>query len=415
MGKTETCSIARVYVSEIDVYDLDKYVRGIPHDEFRILRKEAPLYFNPEPDGRGFWAVTKYEDIVTISKDPKTFSSHKGGSNLPDYPEENLSSIQLLMINMDPPKHNQFRRIVRRGFTPRMVNAMEPHVRKATVEILEKVAPLGECEFVTSVAAELPLIVLADLLGVPQEDRFKVFDWTNRLIGFDDPEFQTSMEDAMQAAFELCAYAQGLGEKRASQAARTVVNQLLEGEVDGEKLTPMEFNFFFVLLAVAGSETTRNGIISSVLTLMEHPEDRQRLIEDPTLIPSAVEEILRVAPPLIHFRRTATRDVEMRGVTIKENDKLALFYPSANRDEDVFDNPDVFDITRTPNEHLAFGVGQHFCLGSSLARLELRVMLEELLKRMPDIELAGEVRRLRSNFVNGYKTVPVRFTPRASS
>ena len=400
-----------VYTSEIDVYDLDKHTVGIPHDEYSRLRKECPVYFNKEPDGRGFWAITKYEDIVRISKDPKTFSSHVGGTNIPDYPPENLTTIQLLMINLDPPKHNQFRRIVRRGFTPRMVKVLETYTRQAATKIVDEIAKKGECEFVTSVAAELPLVILCDLMGVPLEDRHNIFDWSNRLIGFDDPEFQTCIEDAMQAAFELCTYAQSLSDNRASIRKDSLVNLMLDAEIDGEKLTDMEFNFFILMLSVTGNETTRNAISSGTLTLMQHPEAKQRLIDDPSLIPSAVDEMLRWDSPLIHFRRTATCDVEIGGQKIKKNDKLAMFYLSANRDEDAFENPDVFDITRSPNDHLAFGVGQHFCLGANLAKLELRIMFEELLKRLPDIELNGEVRRLRSNFINGYKTIPVKFTP----
>lgn len=400
-----------VYTSEIDVYDLDKHVIGIPHDEYRQLRKECPVYFNKEPDGRGFWAVTKYEDIVRISKDPQTFSSHRGGTNLPDYPQENLVSIQLLMINMDPPIHNQFRRIVRRGFTPKQVALLEDYTRKAATKIVDDIAKKGECEFVRSVAAELSLIVLCDLMGVPQEDREKIFDWSNRLIGFDDPEFQTSIEDAMQAAFELCAYAQHLADHRKEIRDDALVNVLLDGKVDGESLDDMAFNFFVLMLSVAGNETTRNAISAGMLALMAHPEQKQKLIDDPSLIPTAVEELLRWDSPLIHFRRTATKDVVINGQLIKENDKVGMFYLSANRDEDVFENPDVLDVTRTPNDHLSFGVGQHFCLGASLAKLELRIMFEELLKRLPDMELNGEIRRLRSNFINGYKTVPVKFTP----
>jgi cholest-4-en-3-one 26-monooxygenase len=395
----------------MDVYDLDTYQRAIPHEVFSRLRKESPVYFNQEPGGRGFWVITKHADVVAISKDPKTFSSARGGTNLNDLPPEDLSIVQIMMVNMDPPKHNKFRNLVSKGFTPRMIAQLEPAIRRAAARVVDAVAQRGECDFVRSVAGELPLIIIADLLGIPQSDRDKVFDWSNRLIGFDDPEFQTSHADGKIAAGELWMYANGLASQRREKPELDLTSVLVHAEVDNEKLSEMEFDSFFLMLAVAGNETTRNAISGGTLALIENPEQRQRLIDDPSLIPSAVEEILRWVTPVIHFRRTATRDVELRGQTIRENDKVAIFYPSANRDEEVFADPFKFDVGRTPNEHLSFGVGQHFCLGASLARLELRIIFEELLRRLPDLSLVGEARRLRSNFINGIKEMPVRFTP----
>jgi cholest-4-en-3-one 26-monooxygenase len=394
----------------VDIFDPDIYVAGLPHQAFRTLRNEAPVYFHPEPGGKGFWAVTKYADVVTISKDPGTFSSWKGGTNIPDYPRENLDVIRMLMVNMDPPQHTKFRRLTSTGFTPRMIARMEEYIRRAAVKIVDEVAPLGACDFVTKVAAELPLVVIADIMGIPQEDRHKVFDWSNRLIGFDDPEFQTSLEDATMAAAEMWGYANELAEGRKGKEGKDLVTVLINAEIDGERLTEMEFDAFFLLLAVAGNETTRNLISGGMLALMEHPEQRQRLLADPSLLPTAVEEMLRWVTPVIHFRRTATKDTVLRGQQIKEGDKVVLYYTSANRDEEVFPDPHVFDVGRTPNEHLAFGIGQHSCLGLNLARLEIRVMFEEILKRMPDVQLAGNVRRLRSNFINGFKEIPVTFT-----
>ena len=395
-----------------DVFDFDTYTNGVPHEIFRRLRREDPVHWNGEPNGgRGFWAVTKYRDLVTISKDPKTFSSWRGGTNIPDLPPENLSAVQMMMVNMDPPKHNKFRKLVSQGFTPRMTTKLEPVVRQAANRAIDSVAARGECEFVRSVAAELPLVIIADLLGVPQEERHMVFDWSNRLIGFDDPEFQTSFEDGVIAAQEIWMYANGLAEQRRREPREDLTTLLVEAEVDGERLTGMEFEAFFLMLAVAGNETTRNAITGGMLALAEHPEQRQRLIDNPALVPSAVEEILRWITPVIHFRRTATRDVELRGKTIREGDKVVMFYPSANRDEEIFPDPDVFDVSRAPNDHLAFGVGQHFCLGSNLARLELRIVFEELVRRLPDIRITAPPRRLRSNFINGVKEARVAFTP----
>jgi len=401
--------------SELDVYDLDTYVQGIPHDRFRRLRREEPVHFHEEPGGKGFWAVTRYADVVAISKDPKTFSSARGGTNIWDLPPEDLSTIQLLMVNMDPPEHGKFRRLVSRGFTPRMTSRLEPFVREAAVRSIEAAASKGECDFVRNVAAELPLIVIAELMGIPQEDRHKVFDWSNRLIGFDDPEFQTSLEDGKIAAQEMWFYANELAERRKAEtgSGEDLVSVLVKGEIEGEVLTEMEFDAFFLMLAVAGNETTRNAITGGLLTLLEHPEQKQRLVEQPALLPTAIEEMLRWVTPVMHFRRTAMRDVELYGKTIHEGDKVVMYYPAANRDEEAFPNPDAFDVGRTPNDHLSFGIGEHFCLGASLARLELRIFFEELLRRYPHIEQSGKVRRLRSNFINGYKELPVRFARQA--
>lgn len=395
----------------IDILNPDIYQQGVPHDQFRLLRSECPVYWHEEPNGRGFWAITKYDDIVRISKDPQTFSSAKGGTNIEDYPEEDLSLIRMLMLNMDPPQHNKFRRLVRTGFTPKMVTRMESFVKAAATKIVDEIADKGSCDFVASVAAELPLVLICDLMGVPQDDRHRVFDWSNRLIGFDDPEFQTSIDDARMASMEMWMYANQLAETRKGKEGEDLVTLLINGEVDGEKLTEMEFDAFFLLLSVAGNETTRNLISGGMLALIENPEARQALIDDPSLIPGAVEEMLRWVTPVMYFRRTATADTEIRGVPIKENDKVVMYYSSGNRDEDVFPNGNTFDIRREPNDHIAFGVGQHSCLGLNLARLEIRIMFEELLRRLPDIELDGEVRRLRSNFINGVKTMPVKFTP----
>ena len=399
-------------LAEVDLHTPEVFVRGVPHEAFRLLRKEAPVYFHQESHGRpGFWAVTKYEDVVMIGKDPGRFSSFRGGTNILDYPAEDLSAIQMMMLNMDPPQHNKFRKLASTGFTPRMVARLEPRIRECAKNIVDAVIAKGETDFVTSIAAELPLQVIAELMGVPQDDRHKLFEWSNRLIGFDDPEFQSSFDDGKAAAMEVWMYANSLAESRKGQTGEDLVTTLVNAQIDGEGLTEMEFDSFFLLLAVAGNETTRNLISGGMLALIEHPDQRARLLADPSLISSAVEEMLRWVTPVMYFRRTATKDTEIRGVKIKENDKVVMYYTSANRDEEVFPNADVFDVSRTPNEHMAFGGGQHFCLGASLARLEIRVMFEEILRRMPDIELNGNVRRLQSNFINGFKAIPIKFTP----
>lgn len=393
---------------DVDLSDPDVFVEGIPLGVFQRLRTEAPLYWQPEKVGRGFWCVTRYADLMAVSKDPMTFSSARGGTNIFEVPEEDLSMLRLLMLNMDPPKHNKFRRLVSTGFTARMVTQLEPHVREICRHLIDNVVERESFDFVTEIAAELPLLVIAELLGVPAADRHKLFEWSNSLVGFDDPEYHTSLETGKIASAHMWAYANQLAMERKEHPLGDLVSVLMDAEVDGDRLSEAEFDSFFLLLAVAGNETTRNLISGGMRALIEHPEERARVLADPSLLPTAIEELLRWVSPLIHFRRTATRDVEMHGKTIREGDKVVIFYPSANNDERVFVNPQTFDVSRAPNEHLAFGIGEHFCLGANLARLEIRLIFEEMLRRLPDLELAGPVRRLRSNFINGIKAMPVR-------
>ena len=399
----------------VDLSDPDTFVSDIPHAAFKRLRAEAPVYWQREKIGRGFWAITRYADLVAVSKDPMTFSSWRGGTNIFELSEEDLSTTRLLMLNMDPPLHNKFRRLVNQGFTPRMTAKLEPHVREICVDLVDKIAGRGSCNFVAEIAAELPLLVIAELLGVPTADRHKIFEWSNQLVGFDDPEFRTSLDDGKAAAAQMWAYANQLAMERREKPLDDLVSLLMEAQVDGDRLTEAEFDSFFLLLAVAGNETTRNLVSGGMRALLEYPQERARLLADPSLLPSAIEEMLRWVSPLIHFRRTATRDVEMHGQKIREGDKVVIYYPSANRDEAKFAEPQRFDVGRTPNEHVAFGIGEHFCLGANLARLEIRLIFEELLRRVPDMEFAGPVRRLRSNFINGIKDMPVKFTPEPSS
>jgi cytochrome P450 len=399
-------------LSEIDLCSQDVFVRGVPHEMFRTLRREAPVFFHPEPDGPGFWAVTRYHDVIAVSRDPATFSSEHAGVSIPDPADDRKQMLGQIMLEMDPPKHARYRMLVNKGFTPRALVPLEPHVREMVSRILDPVAASGACEFVTEVAAELPLQVIAEFLGVPHEDRLKVFEWSNRMIGAQDPDYNPgTYDDARSAMIEMFAYANALAEQRRRHPALDLVSTLLAADVDGEQLSDYEFDLFFMLLAVAGNETTRNLISGGMLALIEHPAERERLVADPSLMPTAVEEMLRWVSPVMHFRRTAMRDTEVGGQPIRAGEKVVVWYVSANRDAEAFDEPDRFDVGRTPNEHLAFGIGEHFCLGANLARLEIRVMFEEILRRMPRFELEGEVRRLRSNFIGGIKRMPVRATP----
>lgn len=404
-------------LADVDLYDPDQFRAGAPHEMFRVLRREAPVYFHPEPGdarhpaGPGFWAITKYEDLKHVSRHPELFSSWLGGTNIPEIPSDSLDQVRLLMLNMDPPKHRQFRAIVNKAFTPRMVRSLEPRVRQMATRIVDGVAQKGECEFVTEVAASMPMEVICEMVGVPEEDRQHIAHVSDKLIGFDDPQFQNGLEDAKQASMEMFFYAARIAELKRRQPADDLGTALLHAEVDGEKLTELEYNAFFMLLAIAGNETTRTVTTNGMRKLIEHPEQRRLVVESPHLVASMVEEILRHEPPVHHFRRTATRDLELRGQRIRCGDKVTMWYPSANRDEDVFERADEFDVQRSPNDHLAFGIGEHFCLGANLARMELNVIFAEILRRIPEMELAAPVERLRSNFVNGVKEMRVRFEP----
>lgn len=404
---------------DIDLWDKDRFVEGVPHEWFARLRREAPVFWHEgDPDFDGpqgaagpFWAVTGYDDVVTVNRDNETFSSNRGLVFMWDPDQANLEQQRLLMLNMDPPLHTRYRRLINKGFTPRMVSELESTMRKRTREIVDRVAARGECDFVVDVASELPLQVIADLMGVPQEDRHRLFDWSNRMIGADDPEYGITEEISQQASMELYAYASELAAQKRLDPKDDLVSVLTQAEVDGEKLTDLELDLFFLLLSVAGNETTRNLISHGMVALLEHPDQLERLRDHRALLPGAVEEMLRWATPVMHFRRTATRDLELGGQQIAAGDKVVIWYISANRDERVFDHPDTFDIERSPNEHVAFGGGgPHFCLGANLARLEINVMFEEILDRLHDIELSGPVSRLRSNFINGLKHVPLSFT-----
>jgi len=397
---------------DADLIDQDHYAsHGPPHATFRRLRAEAPVSWHEMPGDTGFWAITRYKDLFGVSLDQKTFSSARAGVILRTWKEDEYEPQKGMLINLDPPEHTRYRRLVSMGFSGRTIRRLEEHVRSITTEIIDQVAHAGECEFVASISAELPLRVIAELVGVPLEDRHRVLQWSNQMLAYDDPEYQVDPDTPKMAAAELFMYANELAAERTAHPRDDLVSELMHAEVDGHRLSLEEFNSFFLLLLVAGNETTRNLVSGGLLGLLDHPHERARLQANPALLPTAVEEMLRWVSPLNTFRRTATRDVELRGQMIREGDKVVLFYASANRDEEIFPDADRFDVGREPNEHLAFGIGPHFCLGANLARLEIRVMFEELLRRLPDIELAGPIERLRSNFINGIKRMPVRFTP----
>ncbi len=393
---------------DVNLADPDTFAHGFPHDVFRRLRREAPVYWNRHAHvrgGRGFFVVSRYEDVKYVGRTPDLFSSAAGITvveNRADY-EAGQSS----MLQMDPPRHARYRKLVSGGFTPRRINALEPMIRALANEILDEAATKPRVDFVTDVAAELPLRVIARFLGVPEEERTTLFSASNRLLGFEDPEYGTTEEDGRVAAMDLAMLAHRIAEARKAAPQDDIITILQTAEVDGERLSGIDFIAFFVLLTIAGNETTRNQTSHTIRLLLEHPAELAKLRADPSLLNSAIEEALRFSPPVMYFRRTTTRDTALRGVPIPRDSFVAVYYPSANRDEDLFPDPDRFDVTRSPNEHLAFGDGEHFCLGASLARLQLRSMVGETLRRFPRITLDGEIELLRSHFIDGVKHMPV--------
>jgi cholest-4-en-3-one 26-monooxygenase len=399
----------------INLLDLERFQQGEHHDMFRRLRAEEPVAWHPFPSGEGFWNVVTHEDLVAVNRDSATFSSEAGGVSIPT-PGEPAGDSDfndprgLMMLYMDPPKHTRYRLLVNKGFTPRMIGLLEQYLRRRATLIVDNVIERGQCDFVEDVASELPLQAIAEIMGVPQDDRRLLFEWSNRMIGIDDPEYANG--DGTAAFAQLYAYVNELATQRRSDPRDDIVTRLINAEVEGDHLSELEFDMFMLLLTVAGNETTRNSTSWGMLALMQHPEQYRALLEDPSRLDTAVEEILRWASPVYHFRRTASVDSEVHGQPIAAGDKVVMWHISANRDEAVFKDPFTFDISRSPNEHVAFGGGgPHFCLGANLARAELKIIFQELLDRIPEMRLAGQPQILRSNFIGGVKHLPVTFTP----
>ena len=403
-------------LEEIDLIDGRNFVAGVPHEWFRRLRAEAPVYWHPEAAAHrgGFWTVTDYDDCVTVNRDWERFSSYKHSALFTDMDDDQLAQQRMMMLNMDPTMHTRYRRLVNKGFTPKLVRDLEQQIVGYADGIIDAVCERGTADFVEEISAELPLLVIAELLGVPQEDRRKVFDWSNRMIGSEDPEYQIEGVDSGEAAMAVFSYAEELAAARRLEPRQDLVSTLINAEVEGEKLDQLELDLFFMLLIVAGNETTRNLMSGAMSAFFDHPDQWEKLRQDRSLLPGAVEEMLRFVTPVMHFRRTVVADTELGGQALQEGDKIVFWHTSANRDESVFTDPDTFDIARSPNNHIAFGGGgPHFCLGANLARMEIMVMFDRLLDRIPDIRLDGEVQRLQSNFINGTKHIPVAFAPSA--
>jgi cytochrome P450 len=402
-------------LDEIDLTDLDTFVRGDQFEAWRVLRAEAPVYWHERAPGAGFWSITRYDDALKVYHDPETYSSERGISLVFSAAgaSEEQSGFGQMMIMTDPPRHGKIRSLINRRLTPRAVNEFEPHIRQITIDVIDAVIERGECDFVVDVAGKLPTAVICDMMGIPREYWDVMFALGNQSIGTADPEYQqgrTAAETGMAAEAQIFGYFSKWIDERRKTPGDDLISAFVHGDVDGAKLTDLEVLFNCFLLIIGGQETTRNATSGGILALVERPAQFTKLKNDPSLMTIAMEEFLRWTSPVTHIMRTATKDAEIRGKRIRAGDKVVVWNASANRDDSVFPYPDVFDIARTPNDHLAFGHGEHFCIGANLARLELRVMIEEVMRRMPDLELAGPVERLRSNFVAGIKHMPVRFS-----
>ncbi len=412
------------WLEGIDLTDLDRFAKGFPHDVFALLRKHAPVWFHPPtvhtPDGEGFWVLSRYADIERAASDPELFSSHTGGTRsgggtiLEDLPSGFAAGVLLNM--MDDPRHLRLRRLVTPSVSPRALREMEAELRQRTRAILDAVAARGACDFVTEVAAELPLQAIARLLGVPQEDRHQLFQWANATLDYDDRDLGQQSEKTRAAHAAMFEYGSRLIEEKLRCPGDDMLSAFVHGRVEGdagvlEPPSDMELQMFFNLLIAAGSETTRNSLAIGLMALIAHPNQWHALRAERGLVPLAVEEMLRWASSTPYNRRTATRDVEWGGQRIRAGDKVTLWWASANRDESVFERPFEFDIRRNPNPHLAFGHGNHFCLGANLARVEMRIMLEELAARFDEIALDGPVEWTRSNKHTGLRHMPVVLRP----
>ena len=401
-------------LGDINLFDPDSYVDELPHEQFAYLRKEAPVFRHELADGSYFWCITRHQDLITVNRDAASYSSWRRTALAAVTDDDVLEQQRLMMLNMDPPEHSKLRKIVNKGFTPKMIRGLTDHLAEEARQIVSDAIEKRDVEFVEEVASELPLIAIAEFLGVPREDRKIIFDLSNRMIGSEDPDYQLDEGEAQLAGAEMFAYAQQLADDRRANPRDDIVSALLEAEVDGERLDELEFNLFFMLLAVAGNETTRNAISHGMLALLENPEQQQILRDDPAKLDAAIEEILRWGTPVMQFRRQTTKPVTIAGVEIGEDEPIVFWHISANRDETVFEDPYKFLVERSPNvhtNHVAFGGGgPHFCLGANLARAEMKVVFAELLKQ-GTWEQRAPARRLRSNFINGIKQLDVTLKP----
>jgi cytochrome P450 len=417
-------SVAQEDLANVDVASPRVYAEGVPHETLAAIRAHDPVHWHPWPGTRGgFWLLSKHADVLAVGKDPVLFSSQVGHIALEDREPDQLAARQSL-IETDPPAHTRLRKLVSYAFTRSKVKEYEDYTRRIVCDLLDRAIARGEFDWVTKISEPVPITVLISILGLPQEDAPMLIELTSEMAAATDPDYRPDTEKyptaidprllpfGTPAAYYVFEYGRKIGEERRRNPTDDLVSRLVHAEVDGERLDETEYSNFFELFIFAGNETTRTGISQGILALMQHPDEFARLEANPSLIPTAVDEILRYGTPIIYFRRTATRDSEISGVPIQRGDRVALWYVSANFDEDVFEDPQRFDVARRPNPHVTFGRGgPHFCLGSFLAQLEIRILLEEILARKVRFELTGEPVRLSSNFINGFKSLPVRVVP----
>ncbi len=404
---------------DADITSHDAYTHGVPHATFDRLRAESPVFWTEETEGSGFWSILRYDDALAVSRDVASFTSSKG-IRLEEMDEEETQA-RLTMMELDPPEHTRYRRLVSKGFTRRSVESYEEQIRELAVEVIEAALEQDEFDFVHAIAEQLPMRMLGKLLGTSDDDGHKLVAWGDALLGNTDPDFTdfpVDLTDTDQfrmvpfrspASIQIFQYAQEQAENRRSCPRGDVISQLLAPTIDGEPLTDLEFNNFFTLLVAAGNDTTRYTLTHAMWTLMNHPQLWDAWKAKPDLTTTAVEEVLRTSSVTMHFRRTATRDIEMRGQQIRAGDKVAIWFNAANHDPEAFEHPYRFDLAREGNDHMAFGRnGPHLCLGAWLARMEIRLVFQELMKRVDRLEPAGDVARLRSNFIAGIKRLPVK-------
>ena len=401
--------------ADFDVNDPDSYAVRLPREEWAELRRTAPVWWQSQPRGRdgyddeGHWVVTRHADVKEISRRDSVFSSWENTAIVrfhESMEREQIDMQRVILLNMDAPEHTRMRAIVSRGFTPRAVNSLREALDERARAIVIEAAGKQSGDFVRDVACELPLQAIAELIGVPQEDRLKIFDWSNRMVSYDDPDFDP--EDTQVALFEILSYFMEMSEDRKASPRADIVTQLVTAQIDGGELTSDEFGFFAIMLAVAGNETTRNAISHGMIAFMEHPDQWELYKRERP--ETAADEIVRWATPVVAFQRTAKEDVELGGQLIRAGQRVGLYYGSANFDEAVFDDPFRFDVTRDPNPHVGFGgTGAHYCIGANLARLEINLIFNAIADHLPDISMLGEPKRLRSGWLNGIKELPVRY------
>jgi cholest-4-en-3-one 26-monooxygenase len=398
-------------------HDPSTYAHGFPYEEFRRLRDEDPVSHHDHPvwDG-GYWVLSRHADVQQVSRDWTAFKNAPhpflpGAGEFGDNDGEEDPGTSLLLISLDPPEHSKLRKIISSGFTPRRINDLADHVKNRVDAVIDAVAHRGECDLVKDIALWLPLHAIADLVGVPEEDRAQVFEWTELTFGFDPT---VDADARMNAATAMYAYADAMCAERRAHPRDDLMSVLLAAEVDGERLSDLQLSAFFMLLQNAGSETTRNLITTGTLALLDRPDQLERVRNDLSMLPIAIEELLRHATPVMSFARTATQDTEVGGQVISSGDHVVMMYASANRDDRAFDDPDEIDVTRDPNDHVAFGAGgPHFCLGAHLARLESKLMFEQILTRFQGLELAADpatLPRVYSNLIDGFAEMPVRWS-----